>query len=87
MSIIEKYIKETNNIDSKHINIPWLSKSYLKILSLPYILENTNLLITSELVKEVIKETHIFNDIILTSKPHIIKALSKSGLAVVWVDI
>ena len=61
MSIIEKYVKETNKIDSKHIDIPWLlkSKSYLKILGLSYILKNTNLPITFEPVEEVIKETHI----------------------------
>jgi len=30
---------------------------------------------------------HIFNDITLASKPKFIKALSKSDIAVVWVDI
>ena len=87
MSIIEKYVKEI--IDSKNIDTSWLSKLklYLKILGLSYILENTNLLITSELVKEVIKEIHLFNDVILTSKSCIIKTSFKSNLAIVWVDI
>ena len=50
------------------------------MLDLSYILENTNLLITSELVKGVIKETYIFNNIILMFKPCIVKTLFKSNL-------
>jgi len=85
MSIIEKYLKETDNINSNHIDSPCLpkSKSCLKISGLPYILEKTNLPITSDLIKEVTKETHIFNDVILASKSCIIKASSKSDMAVV----
>ena len=55
----------------------------MKILGLSYILKNTNLSITFEIVEEVIKETHIFNDIVLISKSQIIKAFSKSNLAIV----
>jgi len=39
------------------------SKSYLKILGLPYYLKNTNNPITSELVEGVIKKSYIFNNI------------------------
>jgi len=89
MSIIKKYLKENNNINSNHIDSSCLSKSksYLKISGLPYILEKTNLLIISNLIKEVIKETHIFNDVILASKPYIIKASSKYDMAIVWINI
>lgn len=89
MSIIKKYLKENNNINSNHINSPHLpkSKSYLKILGFSYILEKTNLSIISDLIKKVIKETHIFNNVILASKSCIIKTSSKSDIAVVWVDI
>ena len=45
------------------------SKSYLKIIGILYMIENTNTLINSSNVKSIIKSTHIFNDIILTSKP------------------
>jgi len=45
------------------------SKSYLKILGLPYYLENTNNPITSELVEGVIKKSYIFNNITFVSKP------------------
>ena len=34
-------------------------KSYLKILSITYFIENTNLLLTSDIVEKVIKTTHI----------------------------
>ena len=47
-------------------------------------MENTNILITSELVKGVIKETHIFNDIILTSKLYIIKVSSSQMVDLVF---
>jgi len=89
MSIIEKYLKKAENIDLDLIKSSYLPKfkSYLKILDLSYILENTNLSITSEIVKEVIKKTYIFNDIILTFKPQINKISSKSDLVIVWVDI
>ena len=89
MNIIEKCIKDSENINSEHIENPWLpkSKSYLKILGLSYLMENTNQPITSEIVEEAIKQIHIFNGVVLTLKPWIIKALSNSNLAVVWVNI
>jgi len=71
MSIIEKPLKESENINWNFIESTHLleSKSYLKILGLPYYMENTNNLITSELVEGVIKGSYIFNNITLTSKP------------------
>jgi len=69
MSIINNCIREIENIDSKYIDIPWLpmSKSYLKILDLPYIMNSTNLPITPDIVISVLKEIHIFNNVALTS--------------------
>jgi len=63
------------------------SKSYLKIIGIPYLMENTNILINSDFVETVIKSSHIFNDLSLTSKLRIIKALSKSDIAIIWIDI
>ena len=87
LKIIEKYIKSSKNIDSNTIKSPWLpkSKSYLKIIGLPYIRERD--FITPNIIKAVLKEIHIFNNIILASKSWIIKVSSKSDIAVVWVDI
>ena len=56
LNIIEKYIKDLNNIDLSNIKIPRLSqlKSYLKILGISYFVENTNLPITIDIVERVI---------------------------------
>jgi len=73
MSIIKKVLKEAENVNQNLIKSSCLlqSKLYLKILDLLYYLESTNNPITFELVKEVIKESHIFNDITLTSRLHL----------------
>jgi len=52
-----------------------------------YFLENINLPITSNVIEEVIKDTHIFNDIVLASHLHIIKVSSKSDITVICVDV
>jgi len=68
---------------------PWLSqlKLYLKILGVFYFLENANLLIISDMIEIVIKESYIFNNIVLASYPCVIKAFPKSDIAVIWVVI
>ena len=63
------------------------SKSYLKILGIPYYIENTNLLITTDIIERVLQTTHIFNNTILTSYLHIIKTSPKSNIAIIWIDI
>ena len=87
LKIIEKYIKNSNNINLKAIKSPCLPKSklYLKIIGLSYIGENGP--ITSNSIKGILKEIHIFNNIILASKSYIIKASFKSDIMVVWVNI
>lgn len=64
-----------------------MSKSYLKIIELSYILEQTNFSVTSDIIKSIIKEMHIFNNIILALKPCIVKASPKPDIAIVWVNI
>jgi len=84
MSIIKKYLKENENINLDYIDSYCLSKSKLyKILDLLYILDNTNLPITSEIIEKVIKELYIFNDIVLVLKSWIIKVSFKYDIAVV----
>jgi len=89
LNFIEKYIKDINNIDLKDISSPHFSqsKSYLKILGIPYLLENPNLLITSNIIKKVIKSSYLFNNLTLASYPQIIKAFPKLDIAIVWIDI
>ena len=38
-------------------------------------------------IEVIIKQNQIFNNIILASKPHVIKVLLKSDMSIVWVDI
>ena len=89
MNVIIKIIKNTTNINSKSIKNFHLSKSklYLKIVGLSYYVKTTNTLVTPFLAKEVLKNTYIFNDIIIVSKPYIIKAASNSDSAVIWINI
>ena len=62
-------------------------KSYLKILGILYLIEDTNVPINSDVVKKIIKSTHIFNDVVLAFKLRVIKASPKSDMAIIWVDI
>ena len=50
-------------------------------------MENTNVPITLEFIETIIKSNHIFNNIMLSSKPYIIKALPKSDMAIIWINI
>ena len=44
-------------------------------------------MVTPDFIKGVLKEMHLFKDVTLASKPHVIKVSPKSDKAVVWVDI
>ena len=70
LQVIEKYVKNIENIKSEDIETLQLSqlKSYLKIY-IPYFMENTNIPIISDFVKSIIKFNHIFNNLLLASKP------------------
>ena len=87
--IISHYTKNTNNINLEDIQDGYLpqSKLYLKILSLFYLLKNTNIPIDSGVIKNIIKTTYIFNNIKVASKPYICKFLLKSDIAIVWINI
>ena len=89
LQTIGKYIKNTNFIDSNKVNVPCLpqSKLYLKIIGISYLLENTNTSILPDVVESIIKNNHIFNYIIVISKPYIIKVSPKSDIAIIWLDI
>ena len=43
------------------------SKSYLKIIGIPYLVENTNVPINSSYIENIIKNTYFFNNVILVS--------------------
>ena len=87
--MISKYVKNCDNIDTNNIQDMWLpqSKSYLKILSILYIMKGTNMLINSEVMKMFIKSTYIFDNINIVSKLCIIKVSPKSNMVIIWIDI
>ena len=89
LQTIENYIKNINYIDLEGVEVPCLSQSkfYLKIIDISYLQENTLTLITSNVVEDIIKKKHIFNNIILVSKSHIIKVSPKLDMAIIWLDI
>jgi len=86
MSIINNYIKNCNNLDVRDIQDARLpqSKSYLKILGILYLIENTNTPpIDSNVMEGIIKASHIFNDVKIVFKPRICKVSLKSDMAIV----
>ena len=89
LQTIEKYIKNSNHIDVEKVKVSYLPqlKSYLKIIGILYIIENTNTPISADVVETTIKNNHIFNNIVIASKPHIIKVSLKSDMVIIWLDI
>ena len=65
LNMIEKYIKELNDVDTINVISPRLlqSKSYLKILNISYFVKDTNLPIILDIIESVIKSTYILNNI------------------------
>ena len=89
LQTIEKYMKNSYSVNVSNVDFPRLLqfKSYLKIISIPYISEISNLHITSDEIKSIIKVNHIFNNIVLVSKPRIIKVLLKLDIFIIWINI
>ena len=85
LKVIEDYMKNLNDVDLNNVMSPRLLqlKSYLKILGIPYLVENTNLSLTHDIVERILKTTHIFNDVVLASCLCIIKIFHKSDMAVI----
>ena len=71
LHIIENYVKNANNININKILTSQLlqSKSYLKIIGILYLMENTNMFINFSVVETILKNTYIFNNRSFTSKP------------------
>jgi len=75
---IKKYIKQSLD-DNNSIALPRLpqSKSYLKIVGILYYVDKSYSHISTKDIEHILKNTHIFNEIILISRPRIIKVLPK----------
>ena len=86
---IKKYVKNSLSSDADKMSSAKLpqSKSYLKIVDVSFISEKTNSYIALDEIEKILKNNHIFNNIILTSKPCVIKVSPKSDMAIIWIDI
>ena len=82
---IKKYVKNILCMVADQIKTPRLlqSKSYLKIVSISYLSKFTNFCLTSDNVEKILKANYIFNNIILASKPRVIKVLPKLDMSIV----
>ena len=71
LNIVEKYMKELNDVNLNDIMSSKLSQSkfYLKILDISYFIDNTNLSVIFDIIERVIKITYIFNNICYESRP------------------
>ena len=88
--IIKNYIKKVEDIDTLNIDMPRLpqSKSYLKIIDISFFLHNnSNECLTPNDIETIIKQNQIFDNIVLTSKPHVIKVSPKSDMSIIWFNI
>ena len=80
LSIINRYVKNSNDINSLQVEDSRLpkSKSYLKIIGIPYYPHvNSQEELTSTDIETVIKQNHIFDNISLSSKLRVIKVSPK----------
>jgi len=86
---IDKYVKNSLSSDADKISSPRLlqSKLYLKIVGIPFISEKTSNYVSLDKIKNVLKNNHLFNNIVLTSKSRIIKVSPKANMAIIWIDI
>ena len=89
LQIIKRYVKNTNQINSDNVKTPQLpqSKSYLKIIGIPYLLKNTNTPMMTDVVETIIRNNHIFNNIIVASRLRNIKVFLKLDIVIIWLDI
>jgi len=88
LTVIEQYIKSIEGINTNEVSPPRLpqSKSYLKIIGIPYTKPDGNKL-TSNDITDYIRHTDLFESISFSSKPRVIKASPKLDMAIVWLDI
>jgi len=79
LSTIKKFLKNINNVNLDLIKGPYLPKSklYMKIIGLPYKIKQG--VITPDYIEGVLKETHLFKDVVLALKPHVIKVSFNVG--------
>jgi len=90
LQIISQYIKRSEDINELQVEEPRLpqSKSYLKIISIPFFpnSKTQNRLNASD-IENILKQNQIFDNIKLASRPRVIKVSPKSNMSIVWINI
>ena len=86
LSIIDNYVKSSNDINSLQVEEPCLlkSKSYLKIIGIPFFPHvNSQEKLLSNDIEMILKQNHIFDNTSLASKPRVIKVSLKLDMAII----
>ena len=89
LQAIEQYIKSAVCVKPEQVQSLGLpqSKSYLKIIGVLYLDKFTNTYISLDDIEKILKSNHIFNNIVLASKPRITKVFPKSDMLIIWINI
>ena len=89
LEVIKQWLKKTAGLGEITEVEPCLpqSKSFLKVLGIPYWDSKTSLPITPAQVVEALSSSPLFEGITLASMPCIIKVSPSSDMSVIWIDI
>jgi len=90
LMLINQYIKNSNDVNALQVEEPRLPKSklYLKIIGIPYYPHNNSQEhLTSSDIEAILKQNQIFDNILLASKPQVIKVSPKSDMSITWINI
>ena len=89
LQTIGRYFKNMNNIKANHVESLRLlqPKSFLKIIGILYLRKDTLASITADVIEKIVKDNHIFNNVVLVLRSSIIKVLPKLDMSIVWFDI
>ena len=90
LQIINQYMKSSEDVNGLQVDEPRLpqSKSYLKIIGIPYYPNSKSQdRLNSSDVEAILKQNQIFDNIKLASKLRVIKVLPKSDMSIIWIDI
>ena len=89
LEVIKQQLKKTAGLGESTEIEPHLpqSKSFLKILGMPYWNSKSSLPITPAQVEAALSNSPFFEGISLASMPCIMKASPSSDMSVIWIDI
>ena len=89
LEVIKQWLKKTAGLGKVTEVEPCLpqSKSFLKVLGVPYWDSKTFLSVTPAQVAEALSSSSLFENITLASMPCIMKASPSSDMSVIWIDI